>query len=567
MAWAWVAPYRRRGPSSGGSPTPVNRASTSARGVTAKSINVVFPVVSLSSLAGQEGFASDPEFAEQNKAIKFFVGQVNKSGGINGRKINPIITTFDPTDESAMRALCKTWTEGSPAAFAVLDGIGDWTGDNELCVAQEGKTPFLGQWTTVTNYTNQGSPYLWWTGPDQAVILQAVVNWGLSSHRLGGSNKVGVIAGNRASDQLALKDYLLPDLRNAGIVPVVKTIDADPDDTATTNTQAPLVVQQLRSAGVTSIIPLIPFNVFYPVLAAETAQQYFPKLLLSDYESSIDAALGLLPVPYEKALDGQEGVTTWTLGGVDDDSPVSQGGYDQGVQNCWVPWHKAYPEVPAGKLTDFLEEQGPIVGWCQVDRSVRRGGEEGRPRSQPALLRHRHVQDQELPGHVLTHPELRAEQTVRADRSTRWSSCGTTCRPPASAGRHHRARPRARAGSPSSPSSRCRRADRFRPGRPSSGRPPSVELPKGAKRWNRCFGVCGPTGGRRPIPPTRCWSVWPRCRCGSSSATCPDRCATTGWWPGPGSPASAAPRPSRSSGTSTRPTPTAPWPPCSPFPW
>jgi hypothetical protein len=348
------------------SPTSVNRASTSARGVTTKTINVVFPVVSLSSLAGQEGFASDPEFAEQNKAIKFFVGQINKSGGINGRKINPIITTFDPTNESAMRALCKTWTEGSPAAFAVLDGIGDWTGDNELCVAQEGKTPFLGQWSTVTNYTNQGSPYLWWTGPDQAVILQAVVNWGLSSHRLGGSNKVGIIAGSRASDQLALKDYLLPDLRNAGIVPIVKTIDADPDDTATTNTQAPLVVQQFRSAGVTSIIPLIPFNVFYPVLAAETAQQYFPKLLLSDYESSIDASLGLLPVPYEKALDGQEGVTTWTLGGVDDDSPVSQGGYDQGVQNCWVPWHKAYPEVPAGKITDFIEEQGPIVGWCQV---------------------------------------------------------------------------------------------------------------------------------------------------------------------------------------------------------
>jgi hypothetical protein len=348
------------------SPTPVGRASTSTRGVTAGAINVVFPVVALTSLAGQEGFAADPEFAEQNKAIKFFVGQINRSGGINGRKINPIITTFDPTNESAMRALCKTWTEGSPAAFAVLDGIGDWTGDNQLCVAQEGRTPFLGQWTTVTNYTTQGSPYLWWTGPDQTVILQAVVNWGLSSHRLGGANKVGVIVGNRASDQLALKDYLLPDLRNAGITPVVKTIDADPDDTATTNTQAPLVVQQLRSAGVTSVIPLIPFNVFYPVLAGETAQSYFPKLLLSDYESSIDAALGLLPVPYEKALDGQEGVTTWTFGGVDDDSPVSQGGYDPGVRNCWQPWHKAYPEVPAGKLTDYLEEQGPVVGWCQV---------------------------------------------------------------------------------------------------------------------------------------------------------------------------------------------------------
>ena len=108
----------------GGSAVPVSQASTSSRGVSAKSINVVFPVVSLTSLAGKEGFASDVEYGEQTKAIQLFVKQVNDQGGINGRTINPIITTFDPTNESDMRALCKTWTEGSPAAFAVVDGLG-----------------------------------------------------------------------------------------------------------------------------------------------------------------------------------------------------------------------------------------------------------------------------------------------------------------------------------------------------------------------------------------------------------------------------------------------------------
>jgi hypothetical protein len=350
----------------GGGPAPVSSASTSSRGVTAHSINVVFPLVSLNSLAGQEGFAADAEYGEQSKAIKLFVKQVNDTGGINGRKINPIITSFDPTNESQMRSLCKTWTEGSPAAFAVLDGIGDWTGDNQLCIAQEGHTPFLGAWTTVTNWTNEGSPYLWWIGPDQAAILQAVVNWGLSAHLVGGTTKVGIIAGNRASDQQALDEYLLPDLRNAGVTPVVKTIDADPNDTATTGAEAPLAVQQLRSAGVTSVIPLIPFNVFYPVLQAETEQQWFPKLLLSDYEGSIESSLGLLPVPYAKALDGQEGVTTETLGGIDSPRPQSQGGYDPGVRKCWIPWHQAYPQVPPGNMNDVIEEQGPIAGWCQA---------------------------------------------------------------------------------------------------------------------------------------------------------------------------------------------------------
>ena len=177
-----------------------------------------------------------------------------------------------------------------------------------------------------------------------------------------------MIAGDRASDQLALKQYLLPDLSRAGVTPVVKTIASDPSDTATTDAQAPLVVQQLRTAGVTSVIPLIPFNVFFPVLQAETDQQYFPRLLLSDYESSIESALGLLPVPYAKALDGQEGVTTETLSGIDDDRPQSQGGYDTGVRGCWTLWHKAYPQIPPGNQSDFIEEQGPIQGWCQAIR-------------------------------------------------------------------------------------------------------------------------------------------------------------------------------------------------------
>ena len=164
---------------------------------------------------------------------------------------------------------------------------------------------------------------------------------------------------------MALDDYLLPDLRKVGITPVVRSIDANPDDTATTGAGSPLVIQQLRNAGVTSVIPLIPFNVLFPVLQAETTQQYFPKLLLSDYEGSIESTLGLLPL-YAKALNGQEGLTTETLGGIDGPRPESQGGYDPGLRSCWVLWHKAYPQVPPGNMNDFIEEQGPIAGWCQA---------------------------------------------------------------------------------------------------------------------------------------------------------------------------------------------------------
>ncbi|HEY1650445.1 MAG TPA: ABC transporter substrate-binding protein [Acidimicrobiales bacterium] len=352
----------------GGASVPVSQASTSTRGVTATTINVAFPVANLDSLASTYGFAGDIEYTEQAKAIHLFVNQVNDSGGINGRKINPIITTYNPANDASMQALCENWTQGNPPIFAVLDGVGTFTGTNELCVTQQGHTPMLSQWTTVSSFTQAGSPYLWWTGPDDAAVLQALVTWGKGQGTIGGKAKLGVVVGDRASDQAALNKYLLPDLKRVGVTPVVETIPAQTSEGASTSSDSTLVVEKLHAAGVTSMIPLIPFNAFLPVLEAQTQQQYFPKLLLSDYENSIESSLGLIPVPYAKALNGQEGVTTETLGGVDDPRPEAQGGYDPGVRSCWTAWHKAYPEIPKGNMNDDIEEQGPVQGWCQEIR-------------------------------------------------------------------------------------------------------------------------------------------------------------------------------------------------------
>jgi hypothetical protein len=348
--------------------TALDQASTSSVGVTASTITVAFPVSDLEALSQNLGFGADVEYSEQAKAINLFVDQINENGGIDGRTIKPEIVDINPTDEVAMRSVCKDWTEGSGAVFAVLDGVGTWTGDDQLCITQEGHTPLISQWSTVPAWTEMGSPYLWWTGPNEAQILQATVDWGLSDDLIGPHRSLGIIAGDRPSDQLALKDYLLPDLKKAGVTAVLEPIAADPSEAAATQSDAPLVVQKLRSAGVTSVLPLIPFNVFYPVLQAQTQQQYFPSLLLSDYEFSIESALGLIPYPFSKALNGQEGVTTETLGGVDDDRPYSQGGYDPGDRSCFETWHRAYPQIPKGNQNFYIEEQGPVQGWCQEIR-------------------------------------------------------------------------------------------------------------------------------------------------------------------------------------------------------
>ena len=190
-------------PAAGEDSRSVGQASTSTRGVTATTINVAFPVANLDALASTYGFAGDVEYTEQAKAIRLFVNQINDTGGINGRRINPIITSYNPASDASMQALCDDWTQGNPEVFAVLDGVGTYEGADQLCVTQQGHTPFLSQWTTVSTFTQAGSPYLWWTGPDDAALLHALVDWGKSEGTIGGSAKLGVVVGDRASDQTA----------------------------------------------------------------------------------------------------------------------------------------------------------------------------------------------------------------------------------------------------------------------------------------------------------------------------------------------------------------------------
>ena len=237
----------------------------------------------------------------------------------------------------------------SPPVFAVFDGIGTWEQDNQLCVAQQGKTPLLSAWSTTTNWTNLGSPYLWWTGADMAPVLDRdrAVGAQLGPSRSRQEGRAWSCP-TRPPTRRRSNDYLLPDLKKAGITPAVDTIAGNPDETSTTNSEAQLAVERIKSAGVQSVFPLLPENAFFPYLAAEASQQYIPQLLLSDYQSTIEVALGLIPTPYEKELDGQEGVTTETLGGFDDARPESQGGYDPGVRSCYSTWHTFHPKPIAG---------------------------------------------------------------------------------------------------------------------------------------------------------------------------------------------------------------------------
>ena len=127
--------------------------------------------------------------------------------------------------------------QGNPPVFAVVDGLGTYEGTYQLCITREGQTPMLSQWTTTTNWTDLGSPYLWWTGVD-GTHHHGHSSLGPEPGRLGPGQKVGVVVSDQASDQDALDSYLLPDLKKIGVIPEVVTVTADIGETSSTDSTA-----------------------------------------------------------------------------------------------------------------------------------------------------------------------------------------------------------------------------------------------------------------------------------------------------------------------------------------
>jgi ABC-type branched-subunit amino acid transport system substrate-binding protein len=339
-------------------------------GVTKNSINIVFPVIDLSAAGSAVGLSDPTEKEKDPQGVKMYVKEINDAGGINGRKINARIVKFNPLDEADMRSKCKDWTT-SHDVFAVVD-TGKWADDNQLCLTQEGHVPLISSWTTVTDWTQKGAPYLWWIGPDQADVVLNLVPWGLKEGLLSKDKKFAVISGDRAGDKLAVNDYLLPALRAQGLTPtLVDTITASVDDPSTAQSQAKSAVSRLKSEGVETVIPLLPANSFRSYLASAKAQDYSPKLMLSDYEQTVNVALGLAEFQFPTLLTGQLGTTVFTLSSEDDDRPdgetkLAGTGYTPAAKSCWETYKKYNPKLLA--TSPYIEAQGPDMRWCDAIR-------------------------------------------------------------------------------------------------------------------------------------------------------------------------------------------------------
>ena len=222
------------------------------------------------------GFAGDVEYTEQAKAIRLFVDQVNNSGGINGRRINPIIATFDPTNECRDAGIVQGLDRGEPGASSPCSTVWGLDGRQPAVHHPGGSHPLpqpvdhgdqLDRWLAVPVVDR----------PDDAAVLQAPVDWGPAPGLLGGNARSGSSPATGPATSGPATTTCCPTSSGSGSPRWSRPSPPIPPRPPRPASEAPLIVQKLRRAGVTSVIPLMPFNAFFPVLAGPDPAAVLPQ--------------------------------------------------------------------------------------------------------------------------------------------------------------------------------------------------------------------------------------------------------------------------------------------------
>ena len=115
-----------------------------------------------------------------------FVDYINKNGGIDGRKIVPVVKEYPPIPggQPDPLSLCTSWAEDDKV-FAVLGVFIDFTGQGQLCLTKEHDVIHIGH--ELDQPWIDESPGGLLLTPDATKEQAAAGRWSTSSPRPAGS--------------------------------------------------------------------------------------------------------------------------------------------------------------------------------------------------------------------------------------------------------------------------------------------------------------------------------------------------------------------------------------------
>ena len=279
--------------------------SATDQGVSDTTIKVGFLIPNLNELrAGGFNVGLAGDFT---KILPAWAKELNDNGGVACRKIEFVTDTFDVLDVDDMLRACKKMVQDEKV-FAVL-AAGGYDSVAQLCIAKDGKTPFINPDAQPAGWYADAQPYLWTTFMTKDRMHRNHIRYLAEAGRFEGKT-VGVIYHGIPNVAPSVEQAMLPELKAAGVTPkVVIKLSSDSEQALS---QINGAVLEMNRAGVDYV--LFPMNLIFKTQFLQVAegQQYFPSYTDSDhYFGCFDFTTSTYP---SKPFDRTECVTTGPQG-------------------------------------------------------------------------------------------------------------------------------------------------------------------------------------------------------------------------------------------------------------
>lgn len=311
-------PLTAGGPTAGGvsssgpaaSPAANRVASKEAR--TASDRGVTQDAIVLGILATAEDtfgeFGATYKGKRHEQVLRPFVDEINKSGAINGRKVEVKLQRYNPLRTDDMQAACVAMAEDYKV-FAAIAPAGFY-GDAEVCMANK-QTPLLtnNNSSADTNYRREQG-WVRQTSMNKDRLIKNWVDWMIATGQVNGSTKHALVYTDVPEDRQVVLDVMIPYMRSKGLQqPQVAALSLGTADTSTAEAQS--AVLKFKSDGVQLVWPVTNFLQWYVFLQQADAAQYHPRYTASDFGLIASDATSFYPASQWADV---KGVTTTRTG-------------------------------------------------------------------------------------------------------------------------------------------------------------------------------------------------------------------------------------------------------------
>jgi ABC-type branched-subunit amino acid transport system substrate-binding protein len=242
-------------------------APTATDGVTKDEIKVGITYPDLDAIRS----VTNTNHGDYEKAYRAVIDDLNKKGGINGRKVVPVFAKIDPLGTAPAQEACIKLTEDEK----VFAAMSFFNAEAPLCFVSSHDTPILGGQTTEAYLQQAKAP--WATLESGAELGPRQIDALARSGSLEGKLGIVGIADEKASQ---LDGVVLPALKRNKLKGTSAIIDAPSSDPVLAVQQATTIMERFKTDDVKTV--LLVGGAVTAVVNALSRMDYRPNLVTNN---------------------------------------------------------------------------------------------------------------------------------------------------------------------------------------------------------------------------------------------------------------------------------------------